>query len=85
MTSVKCFNPDIRLQTKDGICEFLGGISHAAYDRWRVLGVVPGPLAGTSRYDVQAHHRALDRCSGITKEQSRHASPLEQWEATSEN
>lgn len=77
MTSA--FNPIARLQTKDGICEYLGGISHATYDQWLGKGIVPGPVAGTTRYDIRAHDHVLDAKTGAAP--ARKLSPLEQWEA----
>lgn len=74
------FDPRARLQTKDGICQYLGHISHATYDSWQAKGIVPGPVAGTTRYDVRAHDMALDRTAGLTKP-AKSLSPLEQWEA----
>ena len=74
------FDPQTRLQTKDGICEYLGHISHATYDAWQNRGIVPGPVCGTTRYDIRAHDLALDRTAGIDKP-ARKLSPLEQWES----
>lgn len=54
-----------RLQDKAGICEYLGNISAATYDKWHAKGIVPGSVPGTNRYDVRAHDRALDRIAGI--------------------
>jgi len=76
----EAFDPAARLQTKDGICAYLGHISHATYDAWQAKGIVPGSVEGTTRYDVRAHDRALDRRSGLL-ESGRKLSPLEQWEA----
>lgn len=70
-----------RLLTKDGICSYLGCISHATYDSWHAKGLVPGPVPGTSRYDIRAHDAALDRVSGLDKPRSgAKLSPLEDWE-----
>ncbi len=74
------FDPLARLQTKDGICEYLGHISPATYDAWQAKGIVPGPVAGTTRYDVRAHDHLLDRRSGIALAAAK-LSPLEEWEA----
>lgn len=78
------YDPAARLQTKDGICAYLGGISHATYDTWAAKGIVPGPVAGTTRYDVKAHDHLLDKHGGLdfhTGQDTRKLSPLEQWEA----
>lgn len=83
MASATSFLPIARLQTKEGICAYLGGISAAAYDTWQAKGIVPGPVPGTTRYDVKAHDLALDRAGGllaITQRSNR--SPLEDWEAS---
>lgn len=70
-----------RLLTKDGICAYLGEISHATYDSWAAKGIVPGPVRGTNRYDVRAHDRVLDRLSGLADDpKPARRSPLEEWE-----
>lgn len=78
------FVPHARLQTKEGICAYLGGISPATYDTWHAKGIVPGPVRGTNRYDVRAHDGALDRLAGLQQPARAVAanSPLEQWEAS---
>lgn len=78
MGADRSYDPHRRLQTKDGICEYLGGISHATYDTWHARGLVPGPVPGTTRYDVRAHDYLLDRRQGIQSE--RKLSPLEEFE-----
>lgn len=79
-SATRAFDPIRRLQTKDGICDYLGGISHATYDTWHNRGLVPGPVPGTTRYDVKAHDYLLDRKQGITG--GREPSALEIWEQT---
>lgn len=76
----EAFDPHARLQTKAGICVYLGHISGATYDAWCAKGVVPGPVRGTNRYDVRAHDLLLDRHAGLLKAHTA-LSPLEQWEA----
>lgn len=76
------FDPQARLQSKDGICAYLGGISHATYDAWHAKGIVPGAVPGTNRYDMRAHDRALDKHAGIEVLARRRGSPLEEWEAS---
>jgi hypothetical protein len=72
-----------RLQSKDGICWFLGQISHGTYDTWQSKGIVPGPVPGTNRYDVPSHHAALDRRCGLAASpRQQQLSPLEAWEAS---
>lgn len=74
------FDPHARLQTKAGICVYLGHISGATYDAWCAKGVVPGPVRGTNRYDIRAHDLLLDRHAGLMKSGAT-LSPLEHWEA----
>lgn len=75
------FLPYARLQTKDGICVYLGGISHATYDNWQAQGRVPGPVPKTNRYDIKAHDLALDKASGMLALEKRSSrSPLDEWE-----
>jgi len=70
-----------RLLTKQGICDYLGGISASTYDKWQARGIVPGPVPRTNRYDVRAHDAALDRVSGLDKPATKPGlSPLEEWE-----
>lgn len=76
------FDPQIRLQTKQGICTYLGHITYATYDAWQAKGIVPGPMPGTNRYDLRQHDHLLDLRAGIlTREKSAKLSPLEEWEA----
>lgn len=77
---MNAFDPHARLQTKEGICEYLGGIKPATYDAWQARGIVPGPVVGTTRYDVRAHDLILDKRAGLAGVERR-LSPLEQWEA----
>lgn len=79
MTAPGAYVPQRRLQTKEGICDYLGGIAAATYDLWQGKGIVPGPVAGTNRYDVRAHDHLLDRRCGIGAP-AQDLSPLEQWE-----
>lgn len=70
-----------RLRTKAGICEYLGDISPNTYDLWHAKGIVPGPVPGTTRYDIRAHDAALDRIAGLENvKEERELSPLEEWE-----
>ena len=82
MINVRAFSETARLQSKRGICEYLGDISPATYDTWQSRGLVPGPVAGTKRFDRRAHDLVLDRQAGLdqsTKPARR--SPLEEWES----
>jgi hypothetical protein len=67
-----------RLTDKTGICVYLGNIAAATYDTWRERGLVPGPVPGTTRYDIKAHDAALDRAQGIDHVQA--LSPVDVWE-----
>jgi hypothetical protein len=80
MSSVsrESFAAAARLQTKDGICAYLGNISHATYDAWHAKGIVPGPIPGTTRYDIRQHDHVLDARLGLGR--SGGLSPLEEWE-----
>ena len=77
------FDKSARLQTKDGICAYLGHISHATYDAWQRRGLVPGPVTGTNRYDVRQHDHVLDSRAGLIGRE-RKMSPLEEWERMNE-
>lgn len=79
---VLAFDPQARLQSKEGICAYLGHISAATYDAWQAKGLVPGPIPGTNRYDRRQHDHVLDQRAGILQAANdRKLSPLEQWEA----
>lgn len=75
------FDPHARLQSKDGICAYLGHISAATYDSWQAKGIVPGPVPGTNRYDIRQHDQVLDLRVGLNRATGRKLSPLEEWEA----
>jgi hypothetical protein len=62
------------------------GLSKASYRAAVKRGVFPGPLAGTSRYDLKAIDRALDRLSGIEQvhPEQPEMTPLEKWRASRE-
>lgn len=81
MAAATAFIPGARLQTKEAICDYLGGICAATYDSWQAKGIVPGPVPGTNRYDVRAHDHALDRASGLLAAMKpSNLSPLDAWE-----
>lgn len=76
------FDPQARLQSKEGICAYLGHISAATYDAWQAKGIVPGPIPGTNRYDMRQHDHILDLRAGIGgAPRVASLSPLEAWEA----
>lgn len=71
-----------RLVNKRSICAYLGDISPATYDQWQRKGKVPGPVPGTSKYDVRAHDAALDRLADLGPDlKSAARSALDEWEA----
>lgn len=72
------FVRESRLQSKAGICAYLGHISPATYDAWQAKGIVPGPVPGTNRFDVRQHDHVLDSKLGLKP--ARTLSPLEEWE-----
>ncbi|WP_162179764.1 hypothetical protein [Sphingobium chlorophenolicum] len=76
------FDPQARLQSKDGICAYLGHISAATYDSWQAKGIVPGPIPGTNRYCIRQHDHVLDLRAGINvPSRAKPLSPLDEWEA----
>ena len=84
MMTRSAFRPGSRLQSKAGICEYLGNISDNTYNGYRSQGIVPGPVPGTNRYDVKAHDLALDKIAGSGGAKHKLLSPLEQWEGAYE-
>ena len=78
LSSQHVFAPQSRLQSKAGICAYLGHISPATYDAWQAKGIVPGPVPGTTRFDVRQHDHVLDAKLGLKP--ARKLSPLEEWE-----
>ena len=54
----------------------------ATYDNWQAKGIVPGPVPGTSRYDVRAHDRAIDQVGGLAQAAKPSRSALEDWESS---
>jgi hypothetical protein len=77
-SSQHLFVRESRLQSKAGICAYLGHISAATYDAWQAKGIVPGPVPGTNRFDVRQHDHVLDAKLGLQPKQM--LSPLEEWE-----
>ena len=80
MSALKEFSATSRLQSKAGICAYLGNISAATYDAWQAKGIVPGSVPGTNRYDMRQHDHVLDAKLGLQPERGRKLSPLEEWE-----
>ncbi len=50
--------------TRDQAAAYCGCETTDAFDGWVRRGIVPGPMAGTRRWDRKAIDRALDRLSG---------------------
>jgi hypothetical protein len=55
------------------------GLTPEGFDDWVKRGVVPGPIAGTQRWDRKAIDLALDRASGIQSASGDAVSPYEEW------
>lgn len=81
MATTTPFDPQARLQSKEGICHYLGHISPATYDAWQAKGIVPGPIPGTTRYDRPQHDHMLDLRAGIERKQAARRSALDDFEA----
>jgi hypothetical protein len=64
-----------RLLTREQAAAYCG-LSIQGFGRWVRLGRLPGPIPGTSRWDVKAIDLALDLASGISNTA---ASPLDEW------
>ncbi len=56
-----------RLLTRDQAAAYCG-LTSESFAAWVKQKIVPGPLAGTRRYDRHAIDRALDRRSGLAQE-----------------
>lgn len=54
-----------RLVTRGRLLEYLGGISDTTLARWIKDGRVPGPVLGTTRWDLRAVEVSLNRASGL--------------------
>lgn len=54
-----------RCLTRTQAAEYCGCETVEAFDGWVRKGIVPGPIAGTHRWDRRAIDRALDRRSGL--------------------
>ena len=60
------------------------GVTPRGLDNWVKLKIVPGPIAGTHRYDRKALDAALDRRSGLTVDEGRAEDAFEAWERSLE-
>ncbi len=64
--------------TREQAAEYCGCESLQAFEDWVRRGIVPGPMAGTRRWDRKAIDRALDRRSGLVEAA---VSSFEEWAA----
>ena len=67
--------------SKQEAAEYVGCGTLAAFDAWRAKGIVPGPIAGTTRWDRKAIDAALDRASGLMSGSAPELSPFQRWKA----
>jgi len=51
--------------TREEAADFCG-IAPSTFDAWVRAGKMPGPVAGTKRWDLKALERAWDKLSGLT-------------------
>lgn len=70
-----------RCLTKRAAAEHCGCQTLGAFDDWRRKGIVPGPIPGTTRWDIKALDAALDRASGLTTTPSDQLTPYQRWKA----
>lgn len=56
-----------RLLSRAELMTYLGGISSSTLARWIDGKRIPGPVAGTTRWDRIAVDAALDRASGLAQ------------------
>jgi len=54
-------------------------LSPTTFDDWQRRGIVPGPIAGTKRWDKWAIDAALDRASGLAQHGG--TTPYDDWKA----
>jgi hypothetical protein len=66
--------------TKAEAAAYVGCNTLAAFDRWRRLGIVCGPIPGTYTWDRVALDRALDAVQNITAP-SNQLTPYQRWKA----
>jgi predicted DNA-binding transcriptional regulator AlpA len=75
-----CLEP--RLVTRAEAAAYCG-LSCQGFSRWVKNGRLPGPIAGTARWDLRAIDAALDSLSGIVdRDEGGIGAPvLDQWKA----
>lgn len=67
-----------RLLTRDQTAAYCS-LSVQGLSSWVRLGRLPGPITGTTRWDLKAIDAALDLASGLSITAT--SSPLDQWRA----
>jgi predicted DNA-binding transcriptional regulator AlpA len=66
-----------RLLSRQQVAAYCG-LSPSTFSNWVRLGKLPGPLPGTSRWDLKAIDAALDAMSGLSAS-TEQTSPLDEW------
>ena len=69
-----------RGMTKAEAIAYVGCKTESAFDRWRKLGIICGPIPGTRRWDRVALDRSLDAVQGLAAP-SNHLNPYQRWKA----
>lgn len=67
-----------RCLTREQAAEYCG-LSLDGFDDWRRRGLIPGPIAGTRRWDRKALDLALDKASGIKPSGDEKGGALDDW------
>ena len=67
-----------RLVTREDAAAYCR-LSPQGFSQWIRLGRLPGPIAGTTRWDLKAIDAAIDSLSGL--QATKNVSPLDQWKA----
>lgn len=71
-----------RVLSKDAAAAYCGCETLAAFEDWIRRGIIPGPIAGTTRWDIKAIDAALDRRAGLAPTitpETPEVSPYEAW------
>lgn len=67
-----------RLMTREDAAEYCR-LSMQGFSQWVKIGRLPGPIPGTTRWDLKAIDAALDLLSNVDSNSG--PSPLDQWKA----
>jgi hypothetical protein len=70
-----------RMLTKAQAAEYCACATIRTFDEWRMKGIIPGAVPGTTRWDRKALDAALDRASGLTITPSDQLTPYQRWKA----